>query len=101
MQSGTAVAEAERDRIRERVASVKADQRARNRYLGGIAPFGWTKNEDGELIEVPEQQVAIRTMRRLKTEGASLRQIAVAMSVAGHAISHEGVAGVLRNGHAP
>jgi hypothetical protein len=37
-------------------------------------------------------------MRRLRAEGASLRQIAVAMSVAGHAISHEGVASVLRNG---
>jgi len=30
----SAVAEAERDRIRERVAVVKADQRARGRYLG-------------------------------------------------------------------
>src|ERR1700757_5227171 len=32
----SAVAEAERDRIRERVATVKADQRQRGRYLGGI-----------------------------------------------------------------
>jgi DNA invertase Pin-like site-specific DNA recombinase len=92
------VAEAERDRIRERIAAVKADQRARNRYLGGIAPFGWRVGEDGELAEVPEQQAAIRTMRSLRAQGASLRQIAVAISVAGHAISHEGVAGVLRNG---
>jgi putative DNA-invertase from lambdoid prophage Rac len=36
----SAVAEAERDRIREHVASVKADQRGRNRFLGGIAPYG-------------------------------------------------------------
>jgi len=40
----SAVAEAERDRIRERVTQVKRDQRQRNRYLGGIVPFwlpGW------------------------------------------------------------
>jgi DNA invertase Pin-like site-specific DNA recombinase len=97
----SAVAEAERDRIRERIATVKADQRARGRYLGGIAPFGWRVGEEGELAEVPEQQAAIRTIRSLRAEGTSLRQIAVAMSVAGHAISHEGVASVLRgNGHA-
>jgi DNA invertase Pin-like site-specific DNA recombinase len=93
----SAVAEAERDRIRERIAAVKADQRARNRYLGGIAPFGWRVGEDGQLAEVPEQQAAIRTIRSLRKQGASLRQIAVAMGVTGHAISHEGVAGVLRN----
>jgi len=33
----SAVAEAERDRIRERIRDVKADQRKRRRYLGGIA----------------------------------------------------------------
>lgn len=36
----SAVAEAERDRIRKRIATVKRDQRARGRYLGGILPFG-------------------------------------------------------------
>ena len=34
----SAVAEAERDRIRERVSQMKADQRQRGRYLGGIVP---------------------------------------------------------------
>jgi DNA invertase Pin-like site-specific DNA recombinase len=96
----SAVAEAERDRIRERIATVKADQRSRGRYLGGIAPFGWRVNDEGGLCEVPEQQAAIREMRSLRAEGASLRQIAVAMLEAGVAISHEGVGSVLRNGHA-
>jgi putative DNA-invertase from lambdoid prophage Rac len=35
----SAVAEAERDRTRERVAEVKRDQRTRGRYLGGKPPF--------------------------------------------------------------
>jgi DNA invertase Pin-like site-specific DNA recombinase len=37
----SAVAEAERDRIRERVSDMKADQRSRGRYLGGIVPYGF------------------------------------------------------------
>src|SRR5580700_3672079 len=52
----SAVAEAERDRIRERIRDVKTDQRKRNRYLGGIVPFGWRIGEDGALVEAPEQQ---------------------------------------------
>ena len=57
----SAVAEGERDRIRERIRDVKADQRKRNRYLGGIVPFGWELGEDGALVEVPVQQAAIRS----------------------------------------
>jgi putative DNA-invertase from lambdoid prophage Rac len=58
----SAVAEAERDRIRERIADVKRDQRSRGRYLGGTVPFGYRVGENGELVEIPEQQEAIRTM---------------------------------------
>src|SRR4051794_7202512 len=45
----SAVAEAERDRIRERVSQVKADQRGRGRYLGGRVPFGFEAMPDGAL----------------------------------------------------
>src|SRR4029077_17594058 len=45
-----AFAEAERDRIRERIGQVKADQAARNRYLGGNRPFGFQVSESGELV---------------------------------------------------
>ena len=72
----SAVAEAERDRIRERVATVKADQRARGRYLGGIVPFGWRIGDTGGLVEVPEQQQAIKRMRELRQAGKPLRTIA-------------------------
>jgi DNA invertase Pin-like site-specific DNA recombinase len=44
-----AFAEAERDRIRERIGQVMADQKARGRYLGGIVPFGCRRGEHGEL----------------------------------------------------
>src|SRR5208282_1679098 len=42
-----AFAEAERDRIRERIGQVKADQKARGCYLGGKVPFGWRRGESG------------------------------------------------------
>src|SRR3954454_8804726 len=45
-----AFAEAERDRIRERIADVKRDQRVRSRFLGGKRPFGW-RVEGGRLGE--------------------------------------------------
>src|SRR5688572_28189480 len=43
----SAVAEAERDRIRERISDVKRDQRQRGRYLGGKVPFGFRVTEIG------------------------------------------------------
>jgi len=87
----SAVAEAERDRIRERIRDVKADQRQRQRYLGGKVPFGWKVVGDGELVEVPEQQAALKRARKLRAKGLSLRAIAADLGKKGMRISHEGV----------
>jgi DNA invertase Pin-like site-specific DNA recombinase len=92
----SAVAEAERDRIRERVSETKRDQRERNRYLGGTAPFGWRVGEGGELVAIPEQQRAIERIRKLRDEGLSLRDVAERMAEVGVSISHQGVKKVLR-----
>jgi putative DNA-invertase from lambdoid prophage Rac len=91
----SAVAEAERDRTRERISEVKRDQRKRGRYLGGIAPFGFRKGDDGELVPIPEQQAAIRKMKRLRAQGMALRPIAEAMRAEGVQISHVGVQAAL------
>src|SRR5215472_9568502 len=61
----------------------------------GQAPFGWRRDETGGLVAVPEQQVAIRQMRRMKDRGLSLREIAAAMRSAGIKISHMTVKNVL------
>ena len=61
----------------------------------GQAPFGWRHDETGGLIAVPEQQAAIRQMRRMKGRGLSLREIAAAMRSAGIKISHMTVKNVL------
>lgn len=91
-----AFAEAERDRIRERVAQVKADQRTQGRFLGGSRPFGYA-SIDGTLVPLPGEQEAIATMKRMKAEGMSLRAIAVALRASGHSLSHTAVARVLRD----
>jgi DNA invertase Pin-like site-specific DNA recombinase len=91
----SAVAEAERDRIRERIRDVKADQRKRQRYLGGIVPFGWQIGEDGALVEVPEQQRTIQRIVELRREGLSLRAISASIAAEGVKLSHEGVKNVL------
>jgi hypothetical protein len=43
------------------------------------------------LVPIPEQQEAIRQMRRLKAKGLSLRAIAACMTEKGTKISHVGV----------
>lgn len=92
----SAVAEAERDWTRERMTQVKADQRARNRYLGGIVPFGFRRGPAGELLEHPGEQEAIREIYALRRSGRSLRAISAEMQAWGHNISHQGVSDVLK-----
>lgn len=72
----SAVAEAERDRIRERVSTVKADQKRRGRYLGGRVPFGFVVGPDGGLHPVPQQQAIIADVQILRDASMPLRQIA-------------------------
>jgi putative DNA-invertase from lambdoid prophage Rac len=91
-----AVAEAERDRTRERIADVKSDQRRRNRFLGGKRPFGFDVDPDGALIAIPAEQMAIDQMLTLRQSGASLRKIAEAVQASGVAISHETIRVVLK-----
>jgi putative DNA-invertase from lambdoid prophage Rac len=88
-----AFAEAERDRIRERIGQVKADQKARGRYLGGKVPFGFRRGDDGELVPHKAEQEAIREMVELRAQGKALRAIAAVAQTKGHRISHEGGGG--------
>src|SRR5687768_6198587 len=71
----SAVAEAERDRIRERITDVKADQRQRGRFLGGYWPFGHRVGADGGLVEDPAEQAVIRRAAALRAAGESYRAI--------------------------
>src|ERR1700730_17287331 len=79
----SAVAEAEGDRIRERIRDVKADQRKRERYLGGIVPFGWRVGREGEWLELPTEQAATRRIMDLHRQGLSWRVIPEAKKAEG------------------
>jgi putative DNA-invertase from lambdoid prophage Rac len=87
----SAVAEAERDRTRERIRDVKRDQKSRKRYLGGAVPFGWQVGPNKELIEHQKQQRAITRMVKMREAGKSLRAIAAEMEARGFKLSHFGV----------
>jgi putative DNA-invertase from lambdoid prophage Rac len=94
-----AFAEAERDRIRERIGQSKADQKARGRYLGGKIPFGWRRGDDGELVAVEAEQEAIREMIRLRLkERQPLRVVVEEMAARGHRISHQSVVNIVARG---
>ena len=75
---------------------MKADRRARGRYLGSKIPFGFRRGESGSLTTHEGEQEAIREMIALRAQGRPLRAIADAVRAKGYRISHEGVAGVLR-----
>jgi putative DNA-invertase from lambdoid prophage Rac len=68
----SAVAEAERDRSRERIRDVKSDQR--KRYLGGVVPFGRKVCADGTLVEDPAQQRAIQRILELRRDASLFEQ---------------------------
>jgi putative DNA-invertase from lambdoid prophage Rac len=58
---------------------VKADQKARGRFLGGAVQFGYRLGDAGELVPHEPEQEAIREMIALKSQGRSLRAIAAEM----------------------
>jgi DNA invertase Pin-like site-specific DNA recombinase len=81
-----AFAEAERDRIRERIGQVKADQKARGRYLlAGEFPSG-----SGAAATASSSRMRPNRIIALRAQGRPLRTIAAVR------IRHEGVAGVLK-----
>jgi hypothetical protein len=93
--------------ISERITQAKADQKARGRYPGGIAPFGYRRGEPdgGELVPHEAEQEAIREMVRLRLdERQPLRVVVEAMAARGHKISHQSVVNIVtssRRGRTP
>lgn len=72
----SSVASWEREAIGERVAVAKAHLKAQGRFLGGpCAPLGYAV-VDGALVEVADEMVVVREVRRLHATGMSMRAIA-------------------------
>jgi hypothetical protein len=52
-----------------RIRATNASQKARGEYRGGVAPFGWVYDAEKKLVPVPEQQEALRRIRKLAEAG--------------------------------
>ena len=77
----SAVAENERDRIRERVRDVKRHRASQRMFNGGKRPFGFDiegEGRDRRLVPNPIEQAALVRGKALQTAGKSLREIAAA-----------------------
>jgi putative DNA-invertase from lambdoid prophage Rac len=70
----SAVAENERDRIRERVRDTKRHRASQRLYNGGKRPFGFDVVE-GRLVPNVNEQAALTRAKILRQQGASLREI--------------------------
>lgn len=71
----SAFADFERERISQRIAEVKQEQKAQGFFLGGKPPFGYRLNAEGRLEPNPEEAEALAAVLRWKSEGYSLRKI--------------------------
>jgi DNA invertase Pin-like site-specific DNA recombinase len=70
----SAVAENERDRIRERSRDAKRHLASQGIYGGGKRPFGWDL-VDGKLVPNADEREAIWRMRHMRSAGHTYRQI--------------------------
>ena len=77
----SAFAQFERERIRERIGAAKADQRRRNRFLGGNRPFGYRVTDDGALVPDETEQGALSDMAALRSAQGEIQAALAAKGV--------------------
>lgn len=79
-----AVAQYERALICLRMAGGKAVKKSKGGRTDGVSPFGWCTVGKGVLVPVEAEQEALGEIRRLRSEGKSLRRIAAWLDANGH-----------------
>ncbi|MCK6444964.1 MAG: recombinase family protein [Planctomycetes bacterium] len=76
--------EFERDQVSERTMSAMAHMRKTGRRISRFAPYGWDFDAAGELLVVNRaEQRVLQRMRKFRSEGMTLRQIAAALNERG------------------
>lgn len=79
------LAQFEREQTAERVSLVLAHRKANGKRSAGSMPYGYELGTDGEsLVPVPQEQDGLALMRRLRSEGASLRTIGARLTSEGY-----------------
>jgi len=81
----SAVAENERDRIRERVRDAKRHRAEQQRYNGGKRRFGWDV-VDGRLVPNAAEQAIIERMKSLRADGGTYREIGGVVGMYGRTV---------------
>ena len=79
-----AVAEGERDRIRERIRDAKRHLTSQGVFSGGSRPFGYDIVLDGEIrrmVPNPAEMAVVERMQAMRKDGATYRAIG---AVTGH-----------------
>jgi DNA invertase Pin-like site-specific DNA recombinase len=71
-----AVSAWEREAAAERTAAVKQHLKDAGKFGGGWPPYGWSLDEDGNLIENVAELEIMAQANRLHSEGRSLRAVA-------------------------
>jgi DNA invertase Pin-like site-specific DNA recombinase len=84
----SSVAGFERARNGERVAEVKAMQRAQGRYTGGAVPFGFTLVQDGDSQLVQADWALQTRLFDLKRRNYSARAMVGVLRAEGHQVSN-------------
>lgn len=75
----SAVAENERDRIRERIRDVKRNLASQGIYNGGRRPIGFDVGQEGRLVPNTSEQEILARMLTMRAAGAGYREIARAV----------------------
>jgi DNA invertase Pin-like site-specific DNA recombinase len=100
-----AAAELERGLVVARMQGGRRRKRSLGGHVGGNAPYGFRvegKGRDARLVPVPDEQAVICEVRRMRSRGLALREIAARLdregvrSRTGQPWQHTSVASVLR-----
>jgi site-specific DNA recombinase len=78
----TAVAQLEKDLIRQRTMAGRARKVREGKYMASITPYGYQR-KDGRLVEDPAEADVVRRMFRWAKEGIGLRGIAARLTQEG------------------
>lgn len=78
-----AVYQLERAMIGKRMREGRAAKAGEGGYAFGAPPFGY-RSEEGELVPDPDEQKALKLMKRMRKQGASLREIGKVLEAEGH-----------------
>ncbi|NLE41016.1 MAG: recombinase family protein [Lentisphaerae bacterium] len=77
------LSEFERDQVSERTRFALRYKRSAGEKTGGAVPYGF-RLEDGHLVEDANEQKAVALMLKLRTDGATLREIGTRLEADGY-----------------